>query len=310
MRLSDQILTSFQDELEKIAVNPLLGSAATTGLIGSLAGGGLNYMRAKQQGAQGVDALKAMGRGALVGGGLGAAGGAGLAAALPNVGGAISRFGQRELHGLTGWKPQGGLAAMRAGSWEARQGMEQAAKALQGAQGAEAVAKARKGMQAAKAQLQAASKVESMGMTSIPGMVRAVKEHGAVPVFRAAGEQMLRGQHPAMSAVQVGLPLAMVGASAMRTKHDAEGGMSRAQDIGYNTGQAIGGVLGTPLPMVGGAVLGEALGRVGKGVGTVVDKFRRKPVQSATEPTNNGQNTPTERIYSDRAMGYTPEIAG
>jgi len=328
MRLSEDVLLAFQDELDKVAlVNPIIGSAATLGVGGALAGGGLGYLRAKMQGQEGAEALKSMGRGALVGGGAGAAGGAGLAALAPRVGGAVSRFGQRELHGLTGWKPEGGLHAIRGGAYDAREGVQEARKALTSAQSAaktnfdpvvalqhqKSIAGAEKGLTSALERRQAAVKAEEMGLTSIPGMLKSVKQHGLMPTLGAATDVAIKGQHPAMAAAQVGLPLAFAAHEAVRHRPEGTEG-SRAEAIGSNIGQGIGGVIGMPLPVVGSTMIGEGLGRVGRLVGKGVNKLqgvvRKHTELPMPDPSSNGQNTPTERVHSDRAMGYAPETIG
>ena len=170
------------DFAKKVA--PTVGSMAGVGAVGGAAVGGLSggissYRDARRQGAGGGQAVLSgvMGagsgatKGALVGGALGAGGGAIAGHLNPQLGtqmaemsggllsnqvGKVSRFGQRQLHGLTGWTPEKGLQSIHGGA-------HQAAQALEGAyeSGGAAIAKANEGISTAQKALQDAKKARS-----------------------------------------------------------------------------------------------------------------------------------------------------
>lgn len=125
-KLDEQAIEAFQDELQKIAAG--LAPAATLGVLGAGLGGFSGYSRARQEGKSVGGALGAAGKGALTGGALGALGGAGLSKVAPGVAGAIGRFGQRQVHGVTGWSPKGGLAEMRMSPGDAASSLPEFAK--------------------------------------------------------------------------------------------------------------------------------------------------------------------------------------
>jgi len=140
----ERALLSFHDELLKTSAVPWqqIGRAVGTfGGAGAALGAGVNglregynaYQEAKDQGSGGVMAgihgLFGGAAGAYKGGLLGGLAGSAAGAAgahfaggttksiadklLANrVGGAVGRFGQRQVHGLTGWTPAGGAASI------------------------------------------------------------------------------------------------------------------------------------------------------------------------------------------------------
>ena len=125
--LDETTLSAFRDELRKLsAVHPALGAGLTMGALGGLGAGGYGYMKARSEGKSVSDSLGQAAKRGLQGAAIGGAAGAGLGALTPgSVGGAVSRFGQRQLHSVTGWTPSGmsreeGLQSMRAGAYDAR----------------------------------------------------------------------------------------------------------------------------------------------------------------------------------------------
>jgi hypothetical protein len=104
-------IDSFADEMEKIAIGNITGSAATLGTIGALGGGYAGYQKARGEGAGVGDSLLSAGKGALIGGAAGGVTGAGLAAGNKALGGtwdkSISDFGRRQVHNVTGYVPEG-----------------------------------------------------------------------------------------------------------------------------------------------------------------------------------------------------------
>lgn len=137
-KIGDEVLQGFLSEVEKLAFSPR--ASAILGNVGALGGAGLGlgaiggaahgayrgYQQAKEQGLStgqalghgAAGALGGAGKGALIGGGVGAAAGLGAGALLsapkaealrkavsdsPLAIG--SQFGQRQVHGVTGWMP-------------------------------------------------------------------------------------------------------------------------------------------------------------------------------------------------------------
>lgn len=147
-----------------------LGAVGGAG-IGAVGGAVSGYRKAREegQGMAGALASGAMGagsgafKGGLVGGALGAAGGAAAGHLNPQLGsalakqenavGKVSRFGQRQLHGLTGWTPEGGLRSIHGGAHQQVQALEGARESLQNLRttAPEALQKARQDLSAARA---------------------------------------------------------------------------------------------------------------------------------------------------------------
>lgn len=302
-------LRAFREEMRKIAaVNPAVGAGLTLATLGALGGGVSRYYQAKLQGSSTGDALGEGLRGGLTGAAAGGLVGAGIGGT--GVGGAISRFGQRQLHGLTGWAPEGGLHAMRAGSYNAKQRMARAQAALRALEhsGGTAQQAARLQQEARRAAkgLAAAIEAERMGLTSLPGYVRAIGKHGLVPVLQAGAREQLQGTSTAQKALILGLP-AYGALRAWRSPADERDsrGLSRGARIGESVGSLVGGVVGGAVPIVGQLALQEGTGRVGRAVGGFFDRRRQPPPAfDPTDPvTAPGQVTPSEYVLSPRASG-------
>lgn len=303
------------------AVGAGIGAGAGLGLgAGALAGGAGGargaYQTAREEGAgvlssAGRGALGALGgavRGAAKGAVLGAGIGGLAGAAAPtrtlsatkslskadNALGSLTNFGQRQLHSLSGWKPGGSARSVErigAGAADARR--ELGAVLAKGDPAA--VAQARKA-------LGSAEKAQEMGMTSLPGLARSVRDNGLLPTVGAG----LKSQWDASSgkgrALMLGLPAAsLAGAVASR---DKAGGPGKGERIGRIVGGTLGGAV-APLSLAGGVVLGSALERAGGAVGKGVDRLRgRRPEvpqepsrPPASEPGDSGTAAPVERVY-------------
>lgn len=250
--MNPDLLDAFAFELDKLAVSPafgarvgsMLGGAGSLGGVGSLVGAGLGgayrgyqgYRDAKNQGAttgqavaSGVagglgGAMSGAAAGGIVGGVGGAVGGAlnpakmeAARKALTNTRGpvgAFSRFGQRQVHAVTGWHPGGdnlqkGMDEIRHGAYGARQHMN--ALTEKGVTGA--------GLEGAQKRLQAAETAERMGLTSVPGYVRSMRDNGIGATLRAGVDQQLHGADAATKALTFGLPAAGV-AQTLAEKED------------------------------------------------------------------------------------------
>lgn len=313
--LTEPVLLAFRTELRKIAgISPTMGAGLTLGAIGAIGGGAKKYLEARDRG-EGVGGALAEGAGgAALGGALGGAAGAGLGVFHPGAAGAVSRFGQRQFHGLTGWKPEGGLATIRGGAFDAKQrldtahAMHQTATAAHAAgptaETATALGKAEKELRNATAGHAAAEKAETMGLTSLPGYVQSVKKHGLFPSMKASADEQLHGTTLGQKALVLGLPAAGLAHAAMSQPGVDDEGLSKGERVGKQVGELVGGVAGGAIPVVGQTIFQEGAGRIGKLIGGGVDRFRRAPATNPTDPLlSSGQTTPSEIVTSPRVSG-------
>lgn len=309
-------LRGFHDELEKIAglseyvaknqgmlgsAGALLGHGAAAGaVLGGLHGAYKGYREARDQGeGAGASALHGLGGalggvssgaigGALIGGGAGAAlhtlrpqAAESLRKALSSTDsrlGALGRFGQRQMHGLTGWQPPEGYSseAIRGGSWKTKQVANAAAGTA--------------GFEKALADHELQKKVESRGLTHLPGIVEALKGPNRGETLKLLAKHTWTNADPLMKA-QLALAPVGVGAALMTGDEDK----NKGQRIGATVGNVAGGVVGSALPFGAGQLVMHAGSRIGTGAGKLVDKLRgRSPTDEANSATNEGQHIPSE----------------
>jgi hypothetical protein len=346
--IGEDVLLAFHDEIRKYAA-PLPGrlSAALGGFgslggiglgAGGLAGAGIGavrgYRRAKEEGATtgqaAVHGLLGAGggalRGATIGGLAGGAGGAVLGAARPTaaeavrkatmgapVVGSLSRFGQRQVHGLTGWKPSEGIGSIGLGAEPAKKALDALKKKrdsgeieagfvdkLLGRTNAEVAAKQ---VSNAEKAYQAAENAERMDLTSIPGYAKSLVTNGPLKTIGAGASHMWAGSHPAMKAGIIGLPAYEVGKAVMGPAED-EQGHSRARRVAGAITSGVGQTIFSPMAMGTQMLLGSGLSkatdlpwRISQGVpkGTVLPPRPPDLVQ------DSGQAVPGERVVSERA---------
>lgn len=343
--LDEQILQFFQLQLRKEAaaipwqelganLGSLGGAGAGIGaLLGAARGAHRKYKEVREQGGSGGQALRAgfggavggaipgAALGALAGGGLGALGTkfapeltSGLARKsleAPYLG-ALSRSGQRQVHGLTGWRPEGGIESIRGGAFGARSARDAAYDAavkdlIPGAH-PEAIQESLEKMHnvrktKADQVLSAAQEVQDRGMTSLPGVARALKADPKGALRAGMREQWLNSNLP-IKALMVGLPAAQLAGAAFG-KADPEHG--RGERIGRGlagvaSGMALGGV-----PLVGQLAGQATADAVGGRLGKLFDR-KKSPLGSPNEQQiSEGQHLPTERVLSDSASGRMPE---
>lgn len=323
--LNETMVHGFSAELKKLAaVNPRLGSAVTLGVLGALGGGGANYLRHHFFDAPDAETSggRAFAQGALAGG----LGGAGLGALLPSgARKAMSRFGMRELHGLTGYMPEGEtLRSIHAGAYPAEVAEAQARRAAHKAYGggsAKEIESAFGGLHRAQDALQAARGAEEWGLTNLPGVLRSMKAHGVLPTISRGAKAQIAGVHPLNKALMVGLPAAGVAQAALSKPPEGSG---KGEALGYTGGQLAGGLAAGLMPFGAGQVFQEATGHAGRVLGKGVDivagklynknapsKFREygpHPVEASDLTKGQGQSTPSETIMTSRAQGYPPEM--
>ena len=346
----ETILLSFRDELrrEKTAgfgdvvarqagLLKNIGSGAGVGmtaggLAGALGGGVSRYREARRSGEDvgnsvvgGLSGAVSGGlHGAALGGAAGALGGGAATAMgkdlsmLGQRGGMIgagSRFGQRQVHSVTGMLSPQELRDIRGGSFDAHAARARAV----GKYVASPSPGALKDVERAAKATQASDAVTgmqdpTMNLTSIPGYLRAAQEHGAKQVLKAGLKEQMRNTHPAMAAMMIGAPaLSAVGTLASKKETDDQG-RGRFERLGKEVGNVAGGVAGGVMPVVGQSIVGGTLGRAGQLAGRGIDKLRGKPgapgmsASTSLEPQSDGQNIPSERITSPAAAGRSPDI--
>lgn len=281
--------------------------AAGGGLIGGGVQGVRGYQQARQEGATRGQAL-ASGLGKGVGGAAaGAALGAGVGGAAGLTGGrharelaeravqggawnplaSSARFGQRQLHSLTGYadaRTEKGLKAlhgMRAGSYAAQQRADSARQALGNlwGQGADPkkVRKAAIELQKAQQGLQASQAAERMGLTSLPGYLKSLATNPLATLRTGAMEQW-RGSGLGGKAMFVGLPTAA--AAGELASPAQEGGPGKLERVGRSLagGLAFGAA---PIPLAGMGILATGAERLGglAGAGGDVMLARRRAQQ-------------------------------
>lgn len=255
-----------------------MGLGAGLGMLGGgVAGGVQAYRGAREGGAAPGEALGSAlggaGRGAVAGGALGAAGGAlggavagsaapglieaGRAAVTGARGpvGAFARFGQRQVHGLTGHVPEGGLEAIRHGASTRRAAVDAAEANLDRViseggkpglmarlRGQSGVEEAAGGVRRANQAYGAGAEAERRGITSLPGYAKGLLADPA-GTLRAGFRDQWHGMSPGMKALTVAAPAMDLAAGAPEGEPQPSG-LQRA-------GRAALGVAGmalSPLP--------------------------------------------------------------
>lgn len=305
-----------------------LGSGLGVGLLGGAAlgaakGGKDQFDAARAQG-QGIlgsaghsiagglaGAVRGAGKGALVGAAAGTAAGALAPTQLlkgtralsksPGIVGDAANFGQRQVHGFTGFRPGGSTQSLeRIGG-----GAADARKALGKAELGGDVAAIGK----ARGALGAAEKAQSMGLTNLPGLGKSLKNNGLIPTVSAGAKEQWQGSSNKMKALMIGLPAASA-VSAARKAEDGQG-PGKAERIG----KILGGTLGAtaaPLSLGASLALSTGLERAGGLAGRGVDRLRGKrpmvpqepqrPI--ASEPGDSGQHA-VEHVYGTGYGGST-----
>jgi len=296
-----------------------LGLAGALGGHGAAVGAGLgglykgykSYSDARDQGAD-VGSALAHGVGGAIGGAsqgalLGGIAGAGVGGALGHFhpdaaaveklrgalstdkhwSGAVGRFGQRQMHGLTGWTPEKGLESIRGGSWAAEKNVKDLVAGGKG--GTPELAKARKVVGVER-------DMQARGLTHVPGIIKALSGKDRVGTLKAMAAHQWGAASPAQKAMvasMTALPLLPLLSASGRDSANA----------GEQTGGALGGtagaIVGSALPfyaqnkaMQAGTYVG---GKLGKGVDWVRGKHRSLP-DERDQSGMDGQNYPGERI--------------
>lgn len=278
------------------------------GLVGAGVQGVRGYQQAKEQGATGREALLEGAAKGLKGAGTGAAIGAGLGGAAGLAGGskarelasravqggnpvaAASRFGQRQLHSVTGYAnastPEGlaQLRSMRAGAYGAKGRADAARQVMrnmrqQGNADPKAVRKAALELQKAQRGLRAAETAEGMGLTSLPGYLKSLATNPAA-TLRAGMAEQWHGSGLTGKAMVTGLPaMSVAGELASSTQEGGPGKMERA-------GKAALGSLAygaAPMPIVGMSALAGGASRLGGLLGAGGDTVLARSAQQVAQ---------------------------
>lgn len=293
---TDIIMGGFYAELTKLALFPLsasrtltnVGAGAGVGsLVGAAGGAGVSgyqgYRDARHSGAsRGQAAMSALGRGAkgalrgaAVGGALGAAGGAGatalgkgdavqaLAGREKGQVGSFARFGQRQVHSLTGATPEGflnqeGVKKMRAGAWGSKKAVTSAEEALGKAKDPAGRLKAQGNLDMANKANTHAQAAEDMGLTSLPGYAKAMYTHSVGNALSTGVKEQWHSGGVGTKALIFGLPAAAAAKEAVTpTEPGGRGRLGRAAghipELAFSAG---------PLPMTGAMALSGGLNKV------------------------------------------------
>lgn len=324
------------------------GAGGALGAAGGAAYGGIRGLQeARERGELGLGgALVGAGTGAVKGGlwgaGLGAAGLGGAAALSRRVGekfvpalaarSGAARFGQRQVHGMTGWLPTRGdptsLRAIKGGAYSGAHRLEEAEKALEAARAAEPsagimgrvmgrtpeavkarrIAAAEKEFVGAQKGMRYAEEAERMGLTSLPGYAKSLATPGQAGKTITTGlKEQWHGSGPMGRALIFGFPAATIGHGALATPEP--GGPSRSEatmgalgDIAYAMG---------PMPIGPQLALASALSMSGARLGRLLSGRKKPQPQQAppqVEPAD-GASPDVERYYSERALGHPGGIA-
>lgn len=311
--------------------------AAGGALLGAGAAGVKGYQAARAEGA-GVGGALGAGAGAALGGaqrGAIAGGVAGLAAgglggalapgrmeaarqALTTTGagvGAAARFGQRQIHALTGWRPGADTSSIRSIGAGAHNAQEALSNAVQKANdlhaagaGAGELQRASKAVDTARAGYGAAFRAERMGLTNAPGYVKSMANNGVLPTMSAGFKEQWHSMSPGWKAVMIGAPLAET-INAVRTP-DEPGGPGKGERVARGLAGAVAGATMGGIPMTTGNLLQHGIGRAAGAAGRVVDKLRRPPAFDPSADASAGQVVPAERYITENAAGRRGEVVG
>jgi hypothetical protein len=163
--------------------------------------------------------------------------------------------------------------------------------------------------------LASAQKAQEMGLTSVPGYVKALAnpKYSVGEVVGTAAKEQWHNMPTWAKAMTVGLPAAQA-ANALRGPDQDEAGHGRAERFMGAAGQAGLGMVTGGIPMMTGSVLQGAgtnvLNRTGRGI----DKTRRRMrggdggIQAPRDNTvYGGETQATEHVMTERAQGHGPE---
>jgi hypothetical protein len=259
-------------------------------------------------------------KGGLIGAGVGAAGlgaaGAlgrrpGFAAGLTQragATGAAARFGQRQLHGFTGWEPVGGIRAIRGGAYPAEQQLAKltapGAKPvqpgwLQRLRGVTPEEATRKAKDVAGRRAAAARAAEEAKLTSLPGYAKGLATK-PIETLRTGTREAWHSMGPFGRGLIYGVPAAGI-AKEMATPSEP-GGPGRLERTGKHLEWAAYGL--GPLPITAQFALAPAIGALATRGGRAAGRLRKKGGELAPPSVDPaGGETQAEEYITGRAAG-------
>jgi len=308
------------------AVKGLGSGAGIGGLVGGAGGAalgaGTRYSDARESGAGvgqslkaglgglGAGAVKGMALGAAVGG-LGGAAAPGLAQRLskaPGLTGA-SRFGQRQVHSLTGVGDAAYVRSIGGGAAYAEKNLANAAGELRNATGPAARQRATAGMHKAQRAFDASEKSEAMGLTSIPGYAKALYKNPREALSTGIKDQW-RSMGAGGKALMYGLPAAGAVGEAVKKTDESGQERGRLERAGRTFGVAASGMvapLSIAADVVAGGAISGAMGRLGRGADHLLQRRPKAPVAVSSPEPGGGTAQAEGYQLSDRAAGTAAE---
>ena len=316
----------------------LAGAGAGVGAAAGAAQGAYSgYRDARAQGAgvggaigAGVGAVP-MGaaRGGLIGGALGGIGGASFSAVSKQRAeslrkalterSSLARFGQRQVHGLSGAVPEGGLgqlrmdAADRLKELEKLKGSKDLGKGnrLDKALGRTEEQVATKRIGRAEKAHQAAQEAQDAGMTSIPGVVKSVKERGLLPTLGSGVKTQVYGADPLQKALFVsGLGMT---ANNVARRQEGETGGHHAMRVAGGVGSVGLNALTGGLPAVTQMALGTATDQAASSAGRISRRLRAGGKARSTALARDVEHGKYSALYdeppSHAVMELSPRMA-
>jgi hypothetical protein len=211
-----------------------------------------------------------------------------------NAGTGISNFGKRQLHGLTGWTPEAGIESIGAGAANARKWQTEAATAVKKNESG-----APQSLRRARESVRANETAQDMGLTSLPGTVKAFAKDPRAAA-KASWDQQWNGTSRLEKGLLIGLPAAGLANDAI-----SEDDGHKGERLGAGIASTAAGIATGGLPLIPGMIAGTAAGYLGGKAGHGVDRLRGK-VQAPPNPEDaKGLAVPAEREMSPAASGQS-----
>jgi hypothetical protein len=170
------------------------------------------------------------------------------------------------------------------------------------------LARASKGVASAQKGYGAAYRAERMGLTSVPGYLKSMKDNGVLPTMSAGFKEQWHGMSPGWKALMIGAPLAET-AHALAIP-DQEGGPGKGERVARGLAGAVAGSTMGAIPMATGGLLQGGITAAAGRAGRLVDRYRRPSTPDGSADASAGQVVPSERYMSDNAAGHRPEVSG
>lgn len=198
------------------------------------------------------------------------------------AGKSVVNFGARQLHGLTGWKPEAGLGSIGI------EGKETANKQIsvlrnrihddqaRGLLNPDKLKGYHKEVQGLRSQGALAQQLQERGMTSIPGLAKSMVTHPIETTTLAAkrliGGGTSKGDRALALAAGVGIPLASGVPELTRGDERGIGGKGVGEKVVGLGADVAGGLLTPGLPVVSQAVAGMGAKATGEALGRRIDR--------------------------------------